>query len=97
MLPERRSLESGYEVCHKLGGSISNPLDETENDLLLGLGNQFYNVCEAGSQSGKTLWIGIERDSANKWAVRDSYSNDLGPFHKFFTLSCAINYTSYIH
>ena len=53
MFPERRSLESGYEVCHKLGGSVSNPLDKTENDLLTQLGDQFYGVCEAAAQSGK--------------------------------------------
>ena len=69
MFPERRSLESGYEVCHKLGGSVSNPLDKTENDLLTQLGDQFYDVCEAKEQSGKTLWIGIQRDEAEKWAV----------------------------
>ena len=71
MMPERRSLESGYEVCHKLGGSVSNPLDKTENDLLLAIGDRYYEVCEAGAQSGKTLWIGITReDEGLKWAVR---------------------------
>ena len=70
MFPERRSLESGYEVCHKLGGSVSNPLDKTENDLLTQLGDQFYGVCEAAAQSGKTLWIGIKREEeSEKWAV----------------------------
>ena len=69
MLPERRSLESGFEVCNKLGGSVSNPLSKTENDQLAQLGNNFYDVCEAGAQSGKTLWIGIKRDAADKWAV----------------------------
>ena len=69
MFPERRSLESGFEVCHKLGGSVSNPLDKTENDLLTQLGDKFYDVCEADAQSGKTLWIGIQRDSSEKWAV----------------------------
>ena len=72
MFPERRSLESGYEVCHKLGGSVSNPLDKTENDLLTQLGDQFYGVCEAAAQSGKTLWIGIKREEeSEKWAVKD--------------------------
>ena len=69
MFPERRSLESGFEVCHKLGGSVSNPLDKTENDLLTQLGDKFYGVCDAAAQSGKTLWIGIQRDSSEKWAV----------------------------
>ena len=52
-----------------LGGSVSNPLEKSENDLLLQLGDKFYEVCEAGAQSGKTLWIGIERDENGKWAV----------------------------
>ena len=52
-----------------LGGSVSNPLEKSENDLLLQLGDKFYEVCEAGAQSGKTLWIGIERGENNKWAV----------------------------
>lgn len=67
MLPERRSLESGSEVCHVLGGSVATPLDKTENDLVKAFGVQFYNVCEAASQSGKTLWIGIEKDAEDKW------------------------------
>ena len=48
---------------------MSNPLEKSENDLLLQLGDQFYEVCEAGAQSGKTLWIGIERGEDGKWAV----------------------------
>ena len=45
------------------------PLTKAENNILLELGDQFYEVCEAASQSGKTLWIGIERDESGKWAV----------------------------
>ena len=52
-----------------LGGSVSNPLEKSENDLLLQLGDKFYEVCEAGAQSGKTLWTGIERGENGEWAV----------------------------
>ena len=67
MLPERRSLESGHEICFKLGGSISTPLDEMENKKITKFGEEFYDVCQAKSQSGKTLWIGIERNSNGDW------------------------------
>ena len=56
-----------------LGGSVSNPLEKSENDLLLQLGDKFYEVCEAGAQSGKTLWIGIERGENDKWVVSKQF------------------------
>ena len=79
MLPERRSLESGSDICNKLGGSISTPLDEDENKKITKLGQDFYDVCEAKSQSGKTLWIGIEKKNGTWQNIRDGkpveYSN----------------------
>ena len=52
MLPERRSLESGSSICDKLGGSVSIPLQESENELITQIGYEFYDECEAKSQSG---------------------------------------------
>ena len=46
------------------------PIDESENDRITLIGEQFYDQCEAKSQSGKTLWIGIERDQDGDWSVR---------------------------
>ena len=50
---------------------MANPLDKSENDALLQIGEDYYEVCEADAQSGKTLWIGIARDDKGKWAVSD--------------------------
>ena len=69
MLPERRSLESGYEVCKKMGGSVSTPMSMQENEFITSIGDSFYDVCEAKSQSGKTMWIGIQRNSVGNWTV----------------------------
>ena len=52
------------------GGMVSKPLEKAENDVIQEIGNKFYNTCEANEQSGKTLWIGIERSKEKKWVVR---------------------------
>ena len=49
---------------------MSLPLEKAENNKVQALGDSFYEKCEANEQSGKTLWIGIERDQDFKWAVR---------------------------
>ena len=49
---------------------MSIPLEESENDLITQIGDEFYTQCEAKSQSGKTLWIGIERDKDGDWSVK---------------------------
>ena len=62
-----------YEICPfftPTGGMVSKPLEKAENDVIQEIGNKFYNTCEANEQSGKTLWIGIERSKENKWVVR---------------------------
>ena len=51
------------------GGSVSTPLNSIENDAITKIGDEFYEVCEAKSQSGKTLWIGIQRDNEGNWTV----------------------------
>ena len=51
------------------GGSVSTPLNSIENDAITRIGDEFYEVCEAKSQSGKTLWIGIQRDNEGNWTV----------------------------
>ena len=33
------------------------------------MGKEFYEVCEAKSQSGKTLWIGTEKDEDGNWTI----------------------------
>ena len=52
-----------------LGGSVSIPLDKSENDKIQEIGDNFYQTCEANEQSGKTLWIGIERSIGDYWVV----------------------------
>ena len=59
-----------YDFTIVLGGSVSLPLEKAENNKVQALGDSFYEKCEANEQSGKTLWIGIERDQDFKWAVR---------------------------
>ena len=53
-----------------MGGRVATPSDREENDLIQDIGNRYYDTCEANEQSGKTLWIGIERGIENKWVVR---------------------------
>ena len=52
-----------------LGGSVSIPLGKSENDKIQEIGDNFYQTCEANEQSGKTLWIGIERSIGDFWVV----------------------------
>ena len=61
---------SQYLFFTPTGGMVSKPLEKAENDKIQEIGNKFYNTCEANEQSGKTLWIGIERSKENKWVVR---------------------------
>ena len=69
MLPERRSLESAISTCQIMGGRVATPSDREENNLIQDIGNRYYNTCEANEQSGKTLWIGIERNEDFEWVV----------------------------
>ena len=69
MLPERRSLESAISTCQVMGGRVATPSDREENDLIQEIGNRYYNTCEANEQSGKTLWIGIQRNEDFEWVV----------------------------
>ena len=57
-----------YFLFHE-GGSVSTPLNSIENDAITRIGDEFYEACEAKSQSGKTLWIGIQRDNEGNWTV----------------------------
>ena len=52
------------------GGSVSIPLEKSENNKVQEIGDSFYTTCEANEQSGKTLWIGIERNKDFEWVVR---------------------------
>ena len=52
------------------GGSVSIPLEKSENNKIQEIGDSFYTTCEANEQSGKTLWIGIERNTDFDWVVR---------------------------
>ena len=65
---------------------MSKPLEKAENDIIQEIGNKFYNTCEANEQSGKTLWIGIERSKENKWVVRFLLISDFDRFSNFFTI-----------
>ena len=58
-----------YVFLFYKGGSVSTPLNSIENDAITRIGDEFYEVCEAKSQSGKTLWIGIQRDKGGNWTV----------------------------
>ena len=51
-----------------IGGEISKPLNDQENRAIVEIGDSFYDICEADEQSGKTLWIGIER-KGYEWVV----------------------------
>ena len=45
-------------------------MDKSENEKIQEIGDNFYKTCEANEQSGKTLWIGIERmmnDESDYW------------------------------
>ena len=55
-----------------IGGEISKPLNDQENRAIVEIGDSFYDICEADEQSGKTLWIGIER-KGYEWVVSISY------------------------
>ena len=52
-----------------MGGRVATPSDREENDLIQDIGNRYYETCEANEQSGKTLWIGIERNEDFDWVV----------------------------
>ena len=55
-----------------IGGEISKPLNDQENRAIEEIGDSFYDTCEADEQSGKTLWIGIER-KGSEWVVSIPY------------------------
>ena len=48
-------------------------MNKPENNKIGKIGDSFYETCEANEQSGKTLWIGIERGKNFKWVVSISF------------------------
>ena len=50
---------------------MSVPQNASENVLLTALATKHYDVCDAESQSGKTIWLGIEKEKDDgQWKVR---------------------------
>ena len=53
----------------RTGGKISVPQNSTENASVADLASKYFDACDANSQSGKTVWIGIDKQQDGKWKV----------------------------
>lgn len=79
VFPERRYLKESHMLCSSLGGSLSVPRNEIQNLAMTELAYQYYNVCKAHHQNGKTTWLGVESFDET-WITSDTllpltYSN----------------------
>ena len=80
-------------------------MDKSENEKIQEIGDNFYQTCEANEQSGKTLWIGIERmmsDESDFWVNENQRKVSVGTLslsEKIFLFSHLIlhqlNYTTW--
>jgi len=75
MFPELRSNVYADEHCSSLGGSLVVPRNEKENLEVVDIAEDYYQVCKAKQNSGKTIWLGVKaEEGSNDWKTTNGTS-----------------------